>query len=53
MQEPNSLAGSLANIEQATLKDIPPAQAAKVLRRIVGKVSLAPKLDVAAFNSAP
>ncbi len=48
-----TLAGSLATIERAPLDSIPPAQAAKVMRRIIGNASLSPRLTITAFNSAP
>ena len=48
-----SLAGPLATIERSPLGAIPPEQAAKVVRRIVDNEALVPRLDVAAFNSAP
>lgn len=49
----STLAPALAAIERAPLERIPPAQAAKVLRRIVGNAKLSPRLTVTAFNSAP
>lgn len=49
---PDTLAGSLATIGQAPLDKIPPAQAARVKRRIVDNESLVVRLDVAAFSSA-
>ena len=48
-----TLAGSLSTIERAPLSSIPPAQAARVKRRIVDNESLVTRLDVAAFSSAP
>jgi len=48
-----SLAGPLATIERSPLGQIPADQAAKVVRRIVDNEALVPRLDVAAFNSAP
>jgi hypothetical protein len=48
----DSLAGPLATIGQAPLHTISTDQVDKVLRRIVDNQALAPKLDVAAFNSA-
>jgi FXSXX-COOH protein len=48
-----SLAGTLSTIERVPLGNIPMAQAARVTRRIVDKESLGPRIDVAAFNSAP
>ena len=48
-----SLADPLAAIERSPLGRIPAAQAAKVVRRIVDNEALIPRLDVAAFNSAP
>jgi FXSXX-COOH protein len=47
-----SLAGPLATIERARLGSIPAELSARVVRRIVDNESLAPRLDVAAFNSA-
>lgn len=47
-----SLAGSLATIKSVPLASIPPAQAARVKRRILDNESLASRLDIAAFNSA-
>jgi FXSXX-COOH protein len=48
-----TLAGPLATIERARLGNIPAEPAARVVRRIVDHESLGPRLDVAAFNSAP
>jgi FXSXX-COOH protein len=48
-----SLVGSLSSIAGAPLGSIPAAQAARVRRRIVDKEAMAPRLDYAAFNSAP
>jgi FXSXX-COOH protein len=50
---PESLAGPLATIERCPLGAIPAVDAARVVRRIVDAEALAPRLDVAAFNSAP
>ena len=47
------LAGPLATIARTPLGQIPAAAAAKVVRRIVDREPEAPRLDVAAFNSAP
>jgi FXSXX-COOH protein len=49
----DSLAGPLATIERSPLGQIPAEQAARVIRRIVDAEELTPRLDVAAFNSAP
>lgn len=48
-----SLAGSLATIGRTPLGQIPAHVAAKVVRRIVDQEAQEPRLDVAAFNSAP
>ena len=48
-----TIADLLAVIGRAPLGDISPAQAAKVMRRIVANESLAARLDITAFNSAP
>jgi len=49
----DSLAGPLATIEHSPLGRIPADVAAKVVRRIVDGETHEPRLDVAAFNSAP
>ena len=48
-----SLAGPLATIARTPLANIRPVDAAKVVRRIVDGETLAPRLEVTAFNSAP
>lgn len=48
-----SLAEPLATITAAPLREIRAEQADRVLRRIVDQETLRPRLDVAAFNSAP
>lgn len=48
-----SLAGPLATIRRSPLGGIPTGLAAKVVRRIVDREALTPRLDVAAFQSAP
>jgi FXSXX-COOH protein len=47
-----TLGSALSIIERAPLTGIASAQAARVRRRIVDNESHAPRLDVAAFNSA-
>lgn len=42
----------LDRIRDVPLAEIPPAMAARVVRRIVDREALAPPLGVAAFNSA-
>lgn len=48
-----TLAGPLAEIRRTPLADIPATVAARVVRRIVDREPTVPRLDVAAFNSAP
>jgi FXSXX-COOH protein len=48
-----TLAGSLSTIAATPLARIPAAQTARVRRRVVDKEAMAPRLDYAAFNSAP
>jgi FXSXX-COOH protein len=48
-----SLAEPLAVIEAAPLREIRPEHAARVVRRILGRESIGPRLAVTAFNSAP
>lgn len=47
-----TLTASLAAVERSRLGSIPAEEAAKVVRRIVDRESLTPRLDVAAFQSA-
>jgi FXSXX-COOH protein len=48
----NSLAASLGTIGTARLDSLSASKVAKVVRRVVDNEAVAPKLDVAAFNSA-
>lgn len=48
----NGLLDSLGTITEERLGTLSPGQVAKVVRRIVDHEAVAPKLDVAAFNSA-
>lgn len=52
MNRDDSLAGPLADIARAPLGAIPAESSARVVRRIVDHEPQAPRLDVAAFNSA-
>jgi hypothetical protein len=49
---PETLAATLTTVQAAPLSQIPPAQAARVRRRIVDNEPLTTRLDVAAFSSA-
>lgn len=47
------LAPTLAVVQAAPLADIPAAHKARVRRRVLGREAMTPRLDYAAFNSAP
>lgn len=48
----NSLVASLGTISEARLQVLSADRVAKVVRRVVDHDAVAPKLDVAAFNSS-
>lgn len=48
-----TLAATVREVERQPLGKIPPGHAARIRRRIVDSEPLAPRLDVAAFSSAP
>lgn len=52
MKPTDQLAATIAAVSRAPLAAIPRGQADRIRRRIVGGEPTAPRLDVAAFNSA-
>lgn len=48
----DTLADAIQAVERHPLGKIPPAQAARIKRRVVDREALADRLDVAAFSSA-